>query len=565
MASAPTTATTQTASTSQNNNIQATQAANAAYVAANPNVFGSSASTTPTTPSTSAPLSNTIGSQQLSSSQQIQLPPPVQSPDTSDGIVAGAQQTSKSVQDYINQLTPTQPTAVDQEQQELLNNVSTLTSEDTGKNQALINAQNASGATQDQQDLTNLNNQLLTKTASYNQQFANLGGNNSVETSAVLNAQTAGLKKAQSADIGLLTAQIQAKQGDLTLAMNTAQQAVNAQYSTIEDNIKTTQAQLAALAPALDAEQKTQAAAQQAYLQEQQDAVEDQKQTQTQIYNVALQAAQAGASSDVIAQINQSPDVISAIAAAAPSLGTAAQQKLQQDQFDENIQLQQLLISKQNANTDAENAATNADIKDIQLQQLQQLTSPQNILTQAQQYQTSGKVTDTQYQPYEGAIASVAASLPKTPGMIYSSTTGVTPTNLDSKTEANIQALYSIVNTALPNLTTDYSSGSKTTSVLGFSSEGNYSSDVTALNSALAALQKAGVVSQNTTGLPTNISILNRGSISSKITDLASNLSAQLSSYLGSNNLSIAGFSDQNDLETNGGLDDIFNSTLGSK
>ena len=49
-----------------------------------------------------------------------------------------------------------------------------------------------------------------------------------METSAVLAAQNAGLTKARAADIGVTTAQIQAKQGNLTLAMNTAQQAVDA-------------------------------------------------------------------------------------------------------------------------------------------------------------------------------------------------------------------------------------------------------------------------------------------------------------------------------------------------
>lgn len=559
MASAPTTATTPT-----DNNIAGTQAANASFEASNPNVFG-----TPTPSSTTpAPLGNTIGSQNLSSTQQIQLPPPVQSPDGTPGLLGAAQQTSKSVQDYINALTPAQPTAADNAQQSLLNSISTLTGEDTGKDQALLNAEQQTGAIQDQQDLTNLNNSLLAKTASYNQQFANLGGNNSVETSAVLNAQTAGLKKAQAADIGLTTAQIQAKQGDLNLALQTAQNAVNAKYSTIEDNIKTQQAQLAALQPMLDKEQKIQADAQQAYLQEQQQNAQNLKDAETQINNVALQAASAGASSDLINQIQNSPDVVSAIATAAPALGAAALQKIQQQQFDNNIALQQLLISKQQANTSAASVGIEQQKLDLQKQQLLALTSPAAMINQAQQFQATGKISDpTNYGPYEGAIASIAASLPKTPGMIYNATTGVAPTNMDAKSQENIQALYSIVNTVLPNLTSDFNAKGVEFG-LGPNAavtQKTYANDVATLNAALTTLSKAGFITEPATNLPTSISIFNHSSTAKSISDLTDKLSTQLQSYLNNNNLSIAGFSDQNNLETNGGLDSLYNSTIGAK
>ena len=345
-----TTATAPAAVSTPDNNIAATQSANASYVQANPNVFGSPSSTLP------APMGNTITSSQLQPTQPVSLPPPPP-PNTSqaNGLVASGQQTSKSVQDYINQLTP-QPTAADQQQQQLLNQISSLTGQDTGKDQALLDAQNTSGATADQASLTALNNQLLTQTAQYNNEQANLGGNNSVETSAVLAAQNAGLTKARAADIGLTTAQIQAMQGNLTLAMNTAQQAVNAKYSTIEDNIKTSQAQLAALQPILTGEQKTQALAQQQYLDDQKQAVADQKAAETQINSVALQAAAAGASQDVIAAIQQAPDVLSAINAAAPALGAKVANDLKQQQFQDAIALRTAANDAARVGIEQENA-----------------------------------------------------------------------------------------------------------------------------------------------------------------------------------------------------------------
>src|SRR5665213_1170625 len=173
--------------------------------------------------SSSTPNFNTINSGNLAPTTPVKTPI-VTSPDTSSSLAAGATQT---VDQVTKALTPA-PTALDNTQQSLLDSISSLTGQDSGKAQALVDAQGKSGATQDNADLTSLNNQLKTKTASYDQLQANLGGNGSVETSAVLAAQNAGLTKARAADLGVLTAQIQAKQGDLTLAMSTAKDAVDA-------------------------------------------------------------------------------------------------------------------------------------------------------------------------------------------------------------------------------------------------------------------------------------------------------------------------------------------------
>lgn len=305
-----------------------------------------------------APTFNSLNSTNLQPTTQVTLPPPA-SPNTAhaDALVAGGQQTAKTVDDYVSQLTPTQGPAATA-QQTLLNSIASLTSQDTGKDQALLDAQNTSGATQDQADLTALNNQLKNKAAQYDQFQNALGGNNgSVETSAVLAAQNAGLTKARAADIGITTAQIQAKQGDLTLAMNTAQQAVNAKYATIEDNIKTNQAQLAAIQPMLNEEQKTQAIAQQQVLKDQADAVAAQKATETQINTIALNAAQAGANPSVLAAISQSKDVLSAINTAAPALGAKVANDLKQQAFSNALALRtaandatRVAIEQQNAN-----------------------------------------------------------------------------------------------------------------------------------------------------------------------------------------------------------------------
>ncbi len=237
------------------------------------------------TPSSTTPT--VMQPNQAFNNTPIPVPTPT-SPDPSEGLVAGAQQTSKSLQDYITELTPP-PTTLDTQNQGILDSIATLTGQDTGKAQAQIDAENTSGATQDAKDLKDLNNRLLIANANYEKQFASLEVQPGVST-AIANAQQAGLRRAQAADIGLITAQIQAKQGDLTLAQSTANRAVDAKYSVIEDQLKVKLAQLQAIAPQLDKEQKTQSLAlERKYNEEQQRLAEEKAQAKDNV-NLALTA-----------------------------------------------------------------------------------------------------------------------------------------------------------------------------------------------------------------------------------------------------------------------------------
>jgi len=193
------------------------------------------------------------------------------------GLAGGGTATEKTMADYIKELTPPQ-TATDTQYQGLLNDISGLTGQDTGREQAQIDAENASGATAAKKALTDINNELITKNAEYEKMFSGLGaGGGAVETAAVYNAQQAGLQRAKAADIGLITARAQVAQGNLALAQETANRAVDAKYATIEDKIKVKQAQINAILPQLDKEQKIQAQAQQQYLKDQADKVAERK------------------------------------------------------------------------------------------------------------------------------------------------------------------------------------------------------------------------------------------------------------------------------------------------
>lgn len=508
-------------------------------------------SSIPTTATQNSTSPNVMTPTQAFNNNPIPVPT-VQSPSNTSSIVAGAQQT---VDQVTQSLTPA-PTALDNQQQGLLNDISSLTGEDSGKDQALLNEQNANGATADQTALTSANNELNTKIASYNQLEANVGsGIGGLQASAAYNAQLAGLKTAAAADIGVTQAKITAAQGNLTLALSQAQSAIDARYSTIEDNIKTKQAQLAAIAPQLSAQQKTQALAQQTLLQQQSQQVQDAKDKETQINNVALQAASAGATPDILAAIQNAPDIISAIAAAAPALGVAATAKAQQQQFDNNITLQQLAISKAQEAISAETANAN-------IQEKLNESSPAALLQYAQQYQATGVMPQTAITDgLSGAVNAIAtgqgtkdgqAAIPLATGTIINSSTNVADPKLQPEQEQSINSALNIVQNILPELSKEFGVNTSVspTNVSGQATSdqlSGYQNTVVSLQAALTSLSNAGILKGTAADfqklIPNDVWGLNTNAGNAQLTALGQDISEQLNEYLSTNNLSIVGFS----------------------
>lgn len=245
----------------------------------------------PTPPTASATGSQAITPESLTSQPTVNLPQGSTNNSAADGLASTGSTTAKTVDSYIKSLTPA-PTAADVQNQSILDSLASLTGQDTGRSQAQIDAENASGATQANKDLTALNNRLTLANAQYEKQFAIAGTQDGV-TSATVTGQQGAIRRAQAADIGLITAQIQAKQGDLTLAKDTANRAVDAKYATIEDNIKVKQAQLAALQPTLNKQEKIQAQAQAQMLTDRANQVADEKQRAKDVAGLMVQYSKA--------------------------------------------------------------------------------------------------------------------------------------------------------------------------------------------------------------------------------------------------------------------------------
>lgn len=300
--------------------------------------------TTPTNPS--GPVVMTPDN--LSPAAPVNLPQPSTNTTQAEGLVAGATTASKSIQDYVKELTPA-PTAAERQEQGLLNDIGNLTGQDTGRAQAQIDAEAASGATAARKNLTDINNELITANAAYERLNTRVEGQ-AISMGNIL-GQQAQLRRQQASDIGLITARAQVAQGNLALALETANRAVDAKYETIEDQIRVKQAQLAALQPILSREEKVQAAAQARYLDDQAQKVADRKTQEQAIQNIMIEAAKNGADAGTIAKIQKAGSVTDAINLAGAAFGADFRAKQQQQAFENQIALKQLGVSQMNAQT----------------------------------------------------------------------------------------------------------------------------------------------------------------------------------------------------------------------
>lgn len=141
----------------------------------------------------------------------------------------------------------------------------------TGEKQALGEAQQAAGVGQFKQQLQDINSQILKKQAELQQDDIRLiqsvqnleqqkipmefitGQQQSVQRDAQI------ARALKASEIGILNASALATQGNIALAMETAQQAVDLKYAPYKEEIALYKSQLEALAPILSRDEKKQA------------------------------------------------------------------------------------------------------------------------------------------------------------------------------------------------------------------------------------------------------------------------------------------------------------------
>lgn len=220
----------------------------------------------------------------------------------SDAFVAGANTT---LSEYIKQLTPPK-TESDVKEQSLLDKMASLTGELAQQAADQLTAEQSAGIPELKKQFADINTQILAKTAEYKQirdaydqaSVANrnkpITMNSIIGNEAQINyAKQAELNRAAS-DIGLLQAQALGLQGQIQTAQDTVNRAIDLKYSSIQSRLDVYEAQLRAIQPTLNKEERTLAQAQQILLDNQRQALADAKQNEKNIQDVMLQAIKSG-------------------------------------------------------------------------------------------------------------------------------------------------------------------------------------------------------------------------------------------------------------------------------
>ena len=138
--------------------------------------------------------------------------------------------------------------------------------------------------------LQDVNKQIASLTAAYNQRITDNQGRPILN--AIIGGQESLLRRQQAAEVGGLSAIAQALQGNITLAQNTAKDAINVKYEPMENQLKQQLQQIEFLYNDLSRADQKKADSQTALLNERLRVIEEEKATETEINNLALTAAQ---------------------------------------------------------------------------------------------------------------------------------------------------------------------------------------------------------------------------------------------------------------------------------
>ena len=187
--------------------------------------------------------------------------------DTAGSIVAGAESTMKSIDDYIKMLTPPE-TEGQTDLDKLISGVSADMEGLTGRGEAQLAAEEAQGVNALRKSLADVNSQIAMKMAQYNALSTDVEGK-AITMQSIIGSQ-AQIRKAEASEIGLLQAQALGLTGQLDVAQGIADRSVDLKYEDATDAINFRLKQIELLQGQLDKDETIRADAIKLYLADQQ-------------------------------------------------------------------------------------------------------------------------------------------------------------------------------------------------------------------------------------------------------------------------------------------------------
>lgn len=295
----------------------------------------------------------------------ITLPQPTFNSGQADALVSGVNAGQKTLQDYAKEQRAAYNTPESIAYQNALNDYALLQGQDTGKNQYSAQAKIDSGAVDLSKQQAELNGQMAIANASYAQlsleaqakkdALEAAAGKSGITTDILVGQQGAAersynsQKALKAAEIAMIAAKQQAVAGNLNVALQIAQNAVDAKYGPIEDQIKVKQAQLTALKEAADrgdiilskAEEKQTKDLDRKYAEDQK-KLEDEKAQQKAISEMIVNALPQGAPQDLVDKASQAKTSVEA----AKILGKYSGDYLKYEMLKEQIKTEKLQQAK---------------------------------------------------------------------------------------------------------------------------------------------------------------------------------------------------------------------------
>lgn len=245
----------------------------------------------------------------------ITVPTPTPSYDTSSSLVAGAEAFIKQYEKLYG--SPESETAI--KVNTLETQLNDLLGKSGGRTEAQLAQESTLGLPESKKQLADLQGQIGVKLAEYKKIEADyLKEIQKTEevpgvSKGIVSRQQDPLNKklnlakiASASDIGLLQAQSQALQGNITTAQETANRAIDLKYGAIDDEISIRKQQLDLLEGKLTKAEQKRKDALTLYLDEQKKKLEDDKALDKSIQSVMLEASSNGAPSNIISSISKS-------------------------------------------------------------------------------------------------------------------------------------------------------------------------------------------------------------------------------------------------------------------
>lgn len=251
------------------------------------------------------PSSLTMSAEDLNT--QPQTPPPAQPQPQVNEQPNFAEQFLNSLQE--------EETALEQTDMSLRSSIASLLPELEGEGQALAQEEARLGVFNMRKNLQGINNRILSLNAELYQDDVSLAAgiaeikNKPIAMefitgeSAALEDQARIARAFKVSEINMLNAQALGMQGNIALAQDQAQKAVDAKYSPIREALATRQARLELIQPLLTAEDKKQAANMQRKWDLALRDLDRREATETEAKNLAFSALEFGAPQDKVSEV----------------------------------------------------------------------------------------------------------------------------------------------------------------------------------------------------------------------------------------------------------------------